>query len=78
MKNLKQIEKEFDKEFDGEGFVDISEFLKKISNQIIDEMIGEEKQGFMFSSDGNEETYKKMGYNEKVQELKEYKKKFNK
>ena len=85
----KEIEKEFDKEFDFEYDATRTEtakwWLAKI-NQIIDEMVGEEKKktGWikMIFGDGSKMrrkilSDKDLGYNQKVQELKEFKKKFN-
>jgi len=81
--NIKEIEKEFEDEFVlyfmggvGEGIMDedikpkeLKKFIKKIANKIIDECIGEE-----ITMNYN---YRE-GYNMKVEELKKYKRIFNK
>jgi len=89
----KEIEKEFDKEFDFEYDATRTEtakwWLAKI-NQIIDEMIGEEKDELQLDKEKEHKEKGTMlhgfvsemktiqGYNQKVQELKEFKKNFNK
>lgn len=77
MNYKEDIEKEFDKLLKQYPALDfrrpykIESFLKAKINQVIDEMIGEERElkGY--------ESAVKFGYDKKVQELKEYKKKFN-
>lgn len=65
----------------------IENLLKEISNQIIDDMIGEEKKMKAHKlnhkkpeilNDVYDKALTNFGYNQKVQELKEYKVKFNK
>ena len=88
MKTIKDIEKEFDKYF--EVYADENhewierplerhhKFLKIIANQIIDDMIGEEKiYGVDFQEDNRNSLDLCDGYNQKVKELRDFKKKFN-
>ena len=101
----KEIEKEFDKEFvsksptfpfdrfwkqeNSEELREHRDFVIKIANQVIDEMIGEEKDELQLDKEKEHKEKGTMlhgfvsemktiqGYNQKVQELKEFKKKFN-
>ena len=92
--NYKDIEKKINKQFNLCGrtckFCNSKRyFIKAKFDQVIDEMIGEERKGQKIgklSILGSFDTYKTgrmkshsdVGYNQKVQQLKEFKKKFNK
>ena len=95
MKTIKDIEKEFDKkwgenpytpttlasdDFEARKYM-FKSFLEAKINEVIDEMIGEERKVMDFSKKltegGGYPEPQNIGYNQKVSELKDFKKKFN-
>jgi len=88
MKTLKQIEEEFGKRIWCEQpkcptCSSSRKLLRDSINQIIDEMIGEKEKQKSVDKDSDDmddmfQNAETNGYNQKVQELKEYKKNFNK
>lgn len=71
---IKQIEKELAEKFPNEGINNrhLDFFFSKLT-QLIDEMVGEKQELWGLSQPDASEV---IGYNQKVQELKDYKQKF--